>query len=86
MHWTTILFLISAIISGIIAHILHNSHFYRNEEPIKFPLIMWLIFAVITLIPVINCIACIIYIIMLGMAYSDDDIELNDDFWLAKRY
>lgn len=20
------------------------------------------------------------------MAYSDDDIELNDDFWLAKRY
>jgi hypothetical protein len=86
MHWTTILFLISAIISGIIAHILHNSHFCRNEEPIKFPLIMWLIFAVITLIPVINCIACIIYIIMLGMPYSDDDIELNDDFWLAKRY
>jgi hypothetical protein len=45
---------------------------------------MWLIFAVITLIPVINCIACIIYIAMLGMAYSENDIELNEDFWLAK--
>lgn len=86
MHWTVILFLISAIVSGIVAHLLHNSHCYRNEDPIRLPLILWFIFAVITLIPVINCIACIIYIIMLGMAYGDDDIELNEDFWLAKKY
>jgi hypothetical protein len=86
MHWTVILFLISAFISVIVAHLLHNSHCYRTEDPIRLPLILWLIFAVITLIPVINCIACIIYIIMLGMAYSDNDIELNEDFWLAKKY
>lgn len=86
MHWTTILFLISAIISGIIAYLLHNSHLYRTEEPIKLPLILWFIFAAITFIPVINCIACIIYIITLCMAYGDNDIELNKDFWLAKEY
>jgi hypothetical protein len=86
MHWTTILFLISASINVILAYLLHNSHVYRTDEAVKFPLILWLIFAVITLIPVINCIACIIYIVMLGMAYSDNDIELNENFWLAKKY
>ena len=86
MHWTVILFLISIFISGVVAHLLHNSHGYRTEDPIKLPLILWIIFAIITLIPVINCIACIIYIIMLGVAYGDNDIELNEDFWLAKRY
>lgn len=85
MHWTTILFLISASINVILAYLLHNSHFYRTDEAVKFPLILWLIFAVITLIPVINCIACILYIIILCVTYGDD-IELNDDFWLAKRY
>jgi energy-coupling factor transporter transmembrane protein EcfT len=85
MHWTTILFLISASINVILAYLLHNSHVYRTDEAVKFPLILWLIFAVITLIPVINCIACILYIIILCVTYGDD-IELNDDFWLAKRY
>lgn len=86
MHWTIILFLISVIISGIIAYFLHNSHSYRSEDPIKLPLILWIIFAAITLIPVVNCIACFFYIIILGMAYGYNNIKLNDDFWLAKKY
>lgn len=86
MHWTIILFLISVIISGIIAHLLHNSHFYRNEDPVKLPLIVWIIFVVITLIPIVNCIACLMYIIVITCAYCDNEIEFNDNFWLAKMY
>lgn len=86
MHWTIILFLISVIISGIIANLLHNSHYYRNGDPFKLPLLLWIIFAAITLIPIANCIACILYIIILSCAYSDDEIEFNEDFWLAKMY
>ena len=86
MHWTIILFLISVIISGIIAHLLHNSHFYRSGDPVKLPLILWIIFAAITLIPVVNCIACLINIVMICVAYCDDEIEFNDNFWLAKMY
>lgn len=86
MHWTVILFLISVIISGIIAHLLHNSHYYRDEDPVKFPLIVWIVYVAITLIPVVNCIACLIYIIGICGAYCDKDIEFNEDFWLAKMY
>lgn len=86
MHWTIILFLFSVIINGIITHLLHNSHYYSNEDPVKFPLILWIIFAAITLIPIANCIACIIYIVILSCAYGDNYIKFNNDFWLAKMY
>lgn len=87
MHWTVILFLISLIINGIIAYLLHNSHNgYREGEPFKMPLILWISIGISTIIPVLNTIASIFYIVFTIRAYADGDVEVNDNFWLTKEY
>lgn len=88
MHWTVILFLISLIINGIIAYILHNSHFNKHygDEPFKLPLIIWIIVGIVTIIPVLNVTATVFFIFLTIRAYSNADIITNDDFWLTKEY
>ena len=87
MHWTVILFLISLIINGFIAYILHNSHFNNCEnEPFKLPLIIWILAGIVTIIPILNIIATVFFIFLTIQAYSNADIITNDDFWLTKEY
>lgn len=87
MHWTVILFLISLIINGIIAYLLHNSHNgYGKGGPFKMPLIFWILIGISTIIPVLNTIASIFYIVFTIRAYADGDVEVNDNFWLTKEY
>lgn len=87
MHWTIILFLISLIINGIIAYLLHNSHNgYGKGEPFKMPLVFWILIGISTVIPVLNTLASVFYIAFTIRAYADGDVEVNDDFWLAKEY
>lgn len=87
MHWTVILFLISLVINGIIAYFLHNSHIgYRKSESFKMPLILWILIGISTIIPILNVFTSIFYIVFTIRAYADGDVEVNDDFWLAKEY
>lgn len=86
MHWTLILIIISLIINGIIIYLLRNSHSYYDNEPIKFPLIIWILIGIATIIPIINSIGSIILIVFAITNYSEGDIEFNDDFWLTKEY
>lgn len=86
MHWTIILFLISLVINGIIVYLLRNSHDYYDNELIKFPLIIWILIGIATIIPIINSIGSIILIVFAIANYGDGTIEFNDDFWLAKEY
>jgi len=86
MHWTLILIIISLIINGIIIYLLRNSHSYYDNESIKFPLIVWILIGIATIIPIINSIGSIILIIFAITNYLEGDIEFNDDFWLTKEY
>ena len=87
MHWTVILFLISLIINGIIAYLLHNSdNGYVEGEPFKMPLILWILIGISTIIPILNTIASIFYIVFTIRAYADGDVEVNYNFWLTKEY
>ena len=87
MHWTVILFLISLCINGIVAYILRNSHHGgRNKEPFKMPLIVWIAFGILTIIPVINSLISLIVIVFVFNLYCGRELETNDDFWLTKEY
>lgn len=86
MHWTLVLIIISLIINGIIVYLLRNSHSYYDNEPIKFPLIIWILIGIATIIPIINSIGSVILIVFAITNYSEGDIEFNDDFWLTKEY
>lgn len=86
MSWTSILFIITLIINVVILYLLHNSHERNSEEPIKFPLFMYLFGIIILLIPILNVAATIVVIGGIIAAYDDENIKLNEDFWLAKKY
>lgn len=85
MYWALILIVISLIINGIIIYLLRNSHNYHNE-PIKFPLIVWICIGILTCIPIVNSMGSIMFIVSIIVNYSGGDIEFNNDFWLAKEY
>ena len=91
MHWTIILFLISLVLNVIIWHLLHNSlcrksSWDKNPKPFRMPLVLWILFVVLTLVPVLNNISTLIYIIVMIVNYCEGTLELNEDFWLAKKY
>lgn len=90
MHWTVTLFLISLVINAILGHLLHNSQYSRRwNNPSKaftMPLILWILFIATTFVPVLNTISTLVYIIIMIVNYSDGTLELNEDFWLAKKY
>lgn len=87
MHWTVILFLISLCINSIVAYILRNSHFGTiGKEPFKMPLIVWIVFGILTTIPVINSLISLIIVVFVFNLYYGRELETNDDFWLTKEY
>ena len=87
MHWTVILFLISLCINGIVAYILRNSHYGdKSKSPFKMPLIAWIVFGLLTIIPVINSLVSLIVVVFVFNLYCGGELETNDDFWLTKEY
>lgn len=86
MSWISIMFIITLIINVIILYLLRNSHVINCEEPIRFPLFVYLLEAIILLIPILNTIGTIVSIMWIITAYGEADIEFNEDFWLAKKY
>jgi hypothetical protein len=86
MHWTVILFLISLCINGIVAYILRNSHYGIGKEPFKMPLIVWIAFGILTIIPVINSLVSLVVVVFVFNLYYGGELETNDDFWLTKEY
>lgn len=86
MEVPVFLFLTCLIITCIALYLVKNSHFYRDEEPVKLPLGLWILLIFITLIPVLNVIVCVIGIAFLFNLYEEMELEFNEDFWLMKKY
>lgn len=85
MHWILITILISLCVNIILAFLLHNSNTYE-DDPFKMPLIIWLLFIIITFIPIANVITSGVSVIITIMAYASGEIELKETCWLMKRY
>lgn len=86
MEVPIILFLSTLTITCIALYLVKNSHFYRDEEPVKLPLGLWILLIFITLIPVLNVIVCVIGIAFVFNLYEEGELEFNEDFWLMKKY
>lgn len=87
MHWTVIIFLVSLCINGIVAYIFRNSHYgFGDKKPFKMPLIIWIVFGILTIIPIINIAISLIVIVFAFNMYCSGELETNDDFWLTKEY
>lgn len=86
MSWISIMFVITLLINVFIIYLLHNSHERNNKEPIKFPLFMYFLGIIVLFVPILNAAATIVLICGIIAAYEEENIKLNEDFWLAKRY
>jgi hypothetical protein len=86
MEVPIILFLSTLTITCIALYLVKNSHFYRDEEPVKLPLGLWILLIFITLIPVLNVIVCVIGVAFVFNLYEERELEFNEDFWLMKKY
>lgn len=79
-------YLIVLILNAIMIYLVRNSHFYREVQPVKFSLIVWVLYGAFLLIPVVNLILTIICAIVVIKSYLSQDLILNDDFWLNQKY
>lgn len=79
-------YLIVLILNAIMIYLVRNSHFYREVQPVKFSLIVWVLYGVFMLIPILNLIVTIICAIVVIKSYLSQDLILNDDFWLNQKY
>ena len=80
------IYLIVLIINAIIIYLVRNSHFYREVQPVKFSLIVWVLYGAFLLVPILNLIITIICAIVVIKSYLSQDLILNDDFWLNQKY
>lgn len=79
-------YLVVLIINAIIIYLVRNSHFYREVQPVKFSLIVWVLYGAFLLVPILNLIITIICAIVVIKGYLSQDLILNDDFWLNQKY
>lgn len=79
-------YLIVLIVNVIMIYLVRNSHFYREEEPVKFSLIVWVLYGASLLIPIVNLVVTIICAVGVIKSYLSQDLILNDDFWLNQKY
>ena len=85
--------LIILVINALCIYIVHNSEIkvgirskWNSEyEPFKLPIILWLVIFIVMFIPIVNVVAIIIYISILGYDYSDGTLKLKENFWLSKK-
>lgn len=84
--------IICIILNLLLAFILHNSEYvgyYGNTKPIPFkqPLIVWCLWGVGILIPIVSCIIFIIIGIWMLVEWREEHrIKWPDNHWLFKKY
>ena len=79
-------YLIVFIINAIIVYLVRNSHFTFDHEAMQFSLIIWILYGIVMLIPIVNIIASVICAYFLVRFYIEGEIEFNKDFWLNQKY
>lgn len=82
--------LICIILNVILAIVLRCCKDYYSDEFIKLPLKWWILWGVLTLIPIASGITALaVGILMIAIASEGDmywGLKLSDDHWLNKKY
>lgn len=81
---------ICIILNVILAIVLRCCKDYYDDEFIRLPLKWWILWGIVTLIPIASWVALIIIAIIMIVAASECYIywglKLSDDHWLNKKY
>lgn len=80
--WITI---VCIVLNAVLAYLFHNSR-HLNGKKLTLPIATWLVWAIITLIPIVNGVITFGLIINAVLMYSDEDWIIQEESWLGKRY
>ena len=84
MYWF-ILALICVLINSLLGYCYHISE-TRQGEPCQLPRIVWIMYGVVSLIPICNIVITLALIIYLFIGYIDNDYRISEKYWLGKKY
>jgi predicted membrane protein len=81
-------YLISTLICILVNLLL--GYIYRNSEtswgaPCKPTVATWLVFGILTFVPIANIVLTIALAVFLAMCYGDGDYIISDKHWLGRR-
>ena len=77
--------LICISINFLLGYILRNSITY-NGTSCKPTVAAWLVFGILTFVPIGNIILTVALAIVLALSYANGDYKISDKHWLGKRY
>lgn len=82
--------LICIILHILLAIVLKCCNDYYTDEHVKLPLKLWILWGIITLIPVLSGLAVIVVGVIMIVSASDGDIywgfKLDENHWLNREY
>ena len=77
--------LICILINLLIGYIYRNSETY-NGTPCKPTIAAWLVFGILTFVPIVNIIVTVAVSAFFALSYGNGDYKISEKHWLGRRY
>lgn len=76
--------LICILVNLLLGYIFRNSITY-NGTPCKPTVATWLVFGILTFVPIANIVVTVALAMFLALSYGDGDYKVSDKHWLGRR-
>lgn len=76
--------LICILVNLLLGYIYRNS-VTRYDTPCKPTIATWLVFGILTLVPIGNIVLTVALAVFLAISYGDGDYKISDKHWLGRR-
>lgn len=76
--------LICILVNLLLGYIFRNS-VTRYDTPCKPTVATWLVFGILTFVPIANIVVTVALAMFLALSYGDDDYKISEKHWLGRR-
>lgn len=77
--------LICVLVNLLLGYIYRNS-VTRYDTPCKPTVATWIVFGVLTLVPIVNMVITVALAAFLTIGYGEGDYKVSEEHWLGRRY
>lgn len=76
--------LICILVNLLLGYIFRNSE-TRYNTPCKPTVATWLVFGIITFVPIVNIVVTVALAAFLALSYGEGDYKISEKHWLGRR-
>lgn len=77
--------LVCILVNLLLGYIYRNS-VTRYDTPCKPTVATWLVFGMLTFVPLVNIVLSLVLSVLLAISYLDGDYKVSKEHWLGRRY